>query len=173
MNTKILDYYIKRPLLYDLILSTLGALLFFLAISKWCIIDPPKQEIISNLFSDLSDYSISLAGFVLASLTIIVTFKDNIRHKDLTELRALDRQQQLSGIDLLFSGKHYKRVVGVFTWASVIFLLIFFILSIIRLVIELIILEFQAGLVVGFIILITLTVLRSLNVLYNIIKLQI
>jgi hypothetical protein len=34
------------------------------------------------MISDIISTTISLAGFILASLTIIVTFKDNINHKE-------------------------------------------------------------------------------------------
>ena len=58
------------------------------------------------------------------SLTIIVTFKDNISQKQQAPVPSTKQKdipatnETTTGIELLFTSKHYKRIVGVFTWAS-------------------------------------------------------
>ncbi|WP_157209243.1 hypothetical protein [Mariniflexile maritimum] len=134
-----------------------------------------SQDLITSIFSDLIGTSISLAGFVLASLTIIVTFKDNITQKanaNLSNVGEGNDNKNSSGIELLFSSKHYGRIVGVFTWAVFIYLLLFLVLSFLKLFIGKIDETFFVYLCIVPIVLITLTIFRSVLVLYRIIKLQ-
>ena len=93
-----------------------------------------KQKQDESLKSNLSDIiatSISLAGFVLASLTIIVTFKENITQKqneaaiNQADKPETNKNADISGIELLFTSVHYERIVGVFSWAAFILLFLF------------------------------------------------
>ena len=78
----------------------------------------------------------------------------------------------MNGIELLFSSKHYGRIVGVFSWAVFMFLLLFLILALSKLFIS----KVPQYIAIYFclipIIIITLTIFRSILVLYSIIKLQ-
>jgi hypothetical protein len=121
-------------------------------------------------FSDIVNTSISLAGFILAALTIIVTFKDNISHKENSSEKP---KVEMSGLELLFSSKHYKRIVGVFSWAAFIFVLLFLVYSLLKLFIDKIPSIYYLELVICGIVLITMTIFRSLLILYKVIKLQI
>jgi glycerol uptake facilitator-like aquaporin len=56
------------------------------------------QELIST--------SVSLAGFILAALTIIVTFKSNLKAKSI--------ENSDNALDLIFSTGHYDNIVRVF-----------------------------------------------------------
>jgi hypothetical protein len=159
---KILNIYIKRPLLYDIAVSILFCYIFHLTTVKFKVVIAIDNELVKSIISDLINTSISLAGFVLASLTIIVTFKDNISNKS----------ENNSGIGLLFSSKHYSRIVGVFVWAVFIFLIMFLILSISKLFIDKLPNQYHVYYCLIPICLITFTILRSLLVLYSIIKLQ-
>jgi hypothetical protein len=161
---KILNTYIKRPILWDIIVTALGCYIYSLCISRFCINLNYDIELIKSIISDLISTSISLAGFVLASLTIIVTFKDNISNKQ--------KPDEVNGIELLFSSKHYGRIVGVFTWAVFMFLLLFLLLALSKLFIS----KVPQVIAIYFclipISIITLTIFRSILVLYSIIRLQ-
>lgn len=171
----ILNIYIKRPLLWDIIIAALICFLYNFLLKKIPLNISINQDLITSIFSDLIGTSISLAGFVLASLTIIVTFKDNITQKANANLSNVDESNDdnnPSGIELLFSSKHYGRIVGVFTWAVFIYLLLFLILSFFKLFVGKIEESFYVYLCIVPIVLITLTIFRSVLVLYRIIKLQ-
>lgn len=174
----ILNTYIKRPLLWDIIITLAICFLYSLLVKKFCLSFNFDINIITSILSDLISTSISLAGFVLASLTIIVTFKDNISQKtevvnnDVTNDNTNQKEVKSSGIVLLFSSKHYGRIVGVFTWAVFIYLGLFLMLSFLKLFISKISLEYYAFICIIPIVLITLTIFRSVLVLYKIIKLQ-
>ena len=80
---KLLDKYIKHPLLYDLIIVSLFILGKHILSSKNIISITIPIDTLKSIVSDIISTTISLAGFILASLTIIVTFKDNINHKEI------------------------------------------------------------------------------------------
>jgi uncharacterized membrane protein YjfL (UPF0719 family) len=104
-------------------------------------------------------------------LTIIVTFKDNIAHRE--QSNPNPKLNDLSGLELIFSSKHYKRIIGVFSWAAVIYISIFLLFSILKLFLSKIPEKFYLDIVLVGILLISFTIFRSLLVLYNVIKLQI
>ena len=169
--TTLLNGYIKKPLLYDLMLIALFiSLKYYVTSFKQC-------EIVLNLdnlkaiLSDTINTSISLAGFVLASLTIIVTFKDNINHKDISN--KIKDHEDLSGMELIFTSKHYKRIVGVFSWSCFIFLSLFFLLTLSRIFLDVIQLNLVFDLIIIAIVLVTLTIFRCLLILHKIIQIQI
>jgi hypothetical protein len=166
--TKILNIYIKRPLLYDLLIC--GIIVFcidyFQILTLTVSLDSAKSTI-----SDVVNTSISLAGFILAALTIIVTFKDNIAHKE--KSNPTKNSEDQSGFEMIFSSKHYKRIVGVFSWAAIIYISLFLMFSILKLFLSKIPEKFYLDIVLVGILLVAFTIFRSLLVLYKIIKLQI
>ncbi len=165
----ILNVYIKRPLLYDLLLCVL-LILVINAFKPTDIL--VTQENATSAFSDIISTSVSLAGFILAALTIIVTFKDNISHKEKYS-EGQNKGEEPSGLELLFNSKHYKRIVGVFSWAAFIFIMLFLVFSILKLLISKIPACAYLEIVIAGIVLIFTSIFRSLLILYNVIKLQI
>lgn len=178
---KMLNTYIKRPLLWDIILIVLICVGYYFILQKLSLDINITKEIVTSTLSDLINTSISLAGFVLASLTIIVTFKDNLSQKKAVQINQtkedLEKAKETkeineSGMALLFSSKHYGRIVGVFTWAVFIYLAMFLFLSMLKLFIDKIPMSIYEYLCIAPIVLTALTIFRSVLVLYKIIKLQ-
>lgn len=167
---KAMDRYIKKPLLWDLIIIAIIIFIKHFVSNIYPIITMPKNEVITSIYSDLIGTTISLAGFVLASLTIIITFKDNINHKEI--LRKAENKEEITGIELIFSSKHYGRIVGVFSWACVIFLILFLFVIVLKLSQTFLNENIQLDLCVSIITLIFLTIVRTLIVLYSIIQIQ-
>lgn len=169
--TSILDTYIKKPLLYDLLV------ILMVVVSSFCLNPcgklntPLKLENLNTILSNVINTSISLAGFVLASLTIIVTFKDNINHKEVSE--KIREKQALTGMELIFTSKHYKRIVGVFSWSCFIFLILFFLLTICSIFLDNLNFIAVFNIVVASVLLVTFTIFRCLLILHKIIQIQI
>ncbi len=172
--SKILDIYIKRPLLYDLIICTLMYLIIGSTIDHLKYQLDYKADDLKSILYDIITTSISLVGFILASLTIIVTFKDNIARKVKNETsKDTSLNNQLTGLEVLFSSKQYRRIVGVFTGAAFIFLLIFLICELVRLYSVVLPLKVLYRTSICSLLLIALTVFRCLFVLYKVVKLQV
>ena len=69
-----IDRYFKAPLLWD---YTIANLLFVLCIILKIkgVISLPKSDYAISIASDLSNVALTLAGFILTLLTVLITFK--------------------------------------------------------------------------------------------------
>ena len=106
---RLLDFYLKSPVLIDIILVSL--LVFIISVlNNLNFIEPLNNNLIKSLNSDLISISITLAGFVLAALTIIVTFKDS---SGVTEK---DDQNPINGRALFFAFSFLSSFYNKTTW---------------------------------------------------------
>lgn len=98
------DSYLKYALTIDLIvvviIFVLNIYLPFIAISF------KSKEDYLNVLDNTISASVSLAGFILASLTIIVAIRSNIANKT--------PEQAKNPLELFFSTNVYKSIVKVF-----------------------------------------------------------
>lgn len=149
-------------MLYDLVLSVIiwlmGRNLSFFQINL--SLKEAQLGILSNIIST----DVSLAGFILAALTIIVTFKSNIKVKSMDDAS--------DSLELIFSSKHYPKIKRVFKLAIVEFCVLFVFLYCVWLLNENI--ELLDLSIVNVCALITsaLIVLRTLAVLFYVIDLD-
>lgn len=72
----ILDIYFKRPLIWDYFLAICSIGVLILLVKNEIFSLPAKQESFS-LTGDLTNISLTLVGFILTILTVLITFKDN------------------------------------------------------------------------------------------------
>lgn len=101
---KIIDVYLSNALTLDFVIIAVAWL-----VSKYFDIIPfelaDKNNQI-NILGNLISTDIALAGFLLAALTIIVTFKSNLKAKGIEESE--------NALELIFSSKHYNSIIDVF-----------------------------------------------------------
>lgn len=162
---RLLDKYLKRPFLFDVLIAGLVMVAFYICFICDCM-QLAKPDALKSVMSDMISVTISLAGFILAALTIIVTFKDSV------DSRVKENEQIKSGKDLFFSSDSYFDSVRVFYQGAIFLLLMFLVLSVLKLV-NLNIQDIHHSLIsLFFISMITLTVFRSLYLLISIIKIQ-
>lgn len=74
----IVDIYFRKPVLYDLVLGVVfSTAMVFL---KWRnFITLPKSDIMLSVVSDLCTVALTLAGFILTLLTVLVSFKSTVK----------------------------------------------------------------------------------------------
>jgi hypothetical protein len=115
----IMDFYLNHSIIIDVCLIVIIWLVSkYYPFIDFKIGEKGKQlDIISNLIG----CSVSLAGFILAALTIIVTFKSNINAKGFEEAN--------NAMEMILSSPHYDGVVKVFKSAIIEFTLCFLILA--------------------------------------------
>ena len=112
---KVLDFYLNNALFFDGI--------FIIGIwfvnSYFSFFDFKIADKNDNLevISDMVSASISLAGFILASLTVIASIRSNITN------RAPDAAR--NPLEMFFSDQNYNRIVQVFREAIIELVLIF------------------------------------------------
>lgn len=101
---RVIDKYLAYPILIDIgIIATIWCFSDKLKCFEFELKDRFNQlNVISNLISS----DVALAGFILAALTIIVTFKSNLQSKGMNNATA--------ALELIFSSKHYSKIVQVF-----------------------------------------------------------
>lgn len=104
----ILDAYLFLPITIDFIIA---AIVWYVGKNHPIFsIEIPKQETLGNIMSNLIGIDISLAGFILTALTIIVSLKSNLLSKS---------EELLSPMESLFSGTHYDEIVSTFKKAII------------------------------------------------------
>lgn len=101
---KAIDFYLDHPLFVDLliILSMLVGNYFLPTLVLFKFELSAQNAILSSLIGT----SVSLAGFILAALTIIVTFRSNIACKK--------PENAKNPLELIFSTEHYQNIIKVF-----------------------------------------------------------
>lgn len=72
----ILDVYFRKPLFWDYIIASISSVTIIILYSKNKISIPDVQDSYS-LTGDLTNITLTLAGFILTILTVLITFKDN------------------------------------------------------------------------------------------------
>jgi hypothetical protein len=98
------DFYLAKPIIIDL--AIVATVLTFWHNSPLFMLPIPEKLSQINILSSLISTSVSLAGFMLAALTIIVTFKSNLHAKGVNEAE--------NALELIFSSKHYSTIVKIF-----------------------------------------------------------
>jgi len=85
-----LDYYFKKPVFWDFLIAIFSmAIVAFLDFKN--IFKLPKDEYSLNMAADLSNISLTSAGFILTLLTVLITFKSgsNLTKKQAKESSTL------------------------------------------------------------------------------------
>lgn len=101
---KVIDFYLKHPTWLDgFLICILFTANYYIPVIFTIKYDSETQL---DVLASLIGTSVSLAGFILAALTIIVAFKSNIACKPASEAN--------SPLELLFSTKQYPKIVKVF-----------------------------------------------------------
>lgn len=101
--SKIYDIYFRYPLTIDLLIIIIVWLInSYLAIVTLDI----EESTINSIIPSLIDTSISLAGFILAALTIIVTFKSNLKAKGIKDAQ--------NAFEMILASSNYKGIVNTF-----------------------------------------------------------
>lgn len=167
----LMDKYYAKPIRFDFVIIVLICLVYKLLTSKYHFSLLNDSEFVKAFTTDLLNTTISLAGFVLASLTIIVTFKDNTTAKK--QSTSDQEASQSSGLELLFSSKHYSTIVKTFSTAVFLLLAGFVVLSLFKFFFTKLPAYFGDYLLIISILIIALSVFRCVLLLYKIIKLQI
>lgn len=162
MKNKAIDFYLNNSLTIDFVC----VLLIWVVNSNFSILkfNIGTKENNVSILSDIISASISLAGFILASLTIIVAIKSNLTNKSADNAK--------NPLELFFSPKNYRKVIEVFQ-SSIIELTFTFITAyIFWIAFENINLFTLFKVNISLIFIVSISVLRSLLVLFKIINIK-
>lgn len=164
MKNKVLDYYFKRPIFWDVILALILVAIVYKITIYFGLGIPTKDQLIS-VISDLSNISLTSAGFILTLLTLLITFKSSSSSK------IEDMTNDNSRFEIFFTSRLYFITVKLLKYCIISLIFI----SIIGYCLKLIdfknnLFLFLTGVFILFILIITL--LRCLLILTKILELQ-
>jgi len=115
---KTIDTYFSYPILFDIVLAAIVWICSAnFSIIDFKLVDKTNQI---NILPYIISADVSLAGFILAALTIIVTFKSNLKAKGIEDAD--------NALEMIFSSKHYESIIKVFKKSLVEFVLCFTVL---------------------------------------------
>jgi len=155
-----IDFYLAHPLIGDAFVCVLG----LLGLHYYAVKLPIASDNLNGIQSSLASTAVSLAGFIIAALTIIVTFKANIQAKNI--------DNSVNGMELLFNSDNYGRIVHVFQFAIVELVAAFAVMHAAMFVTEMFSPRHNLLLAVVVLTLIILSLARCLYVLFNVLTLD-
>lgn len=79
LKEKVLDFYMTRPVIVDIVLISLVLTVLFFVLKKFKFVIDANNKLI-ELTSEVATASITIAGFIITIITIIVTFKNTINN---------------------------------------------------------------------------------------------
>ena len=160
-----LDKYFKFPILTDTILGVVINLFLWFFIEKG-LITLPEKSIDLSISTDISTVSLTLAGFVLTLLTVIITFKTAAKVPN--EFNQADT----TVFDRFFSSSYYGRTIELLKASIVMLVLVAVLGFVLKLSLrnEFVNYLFYSN-CFGLLIVVT-TLWRCLIILTNIVKLQ-
>lgn len=105
--TKLLDYYFRNTLLYDILIGVVVCIIYSLytLYSKEEILALPTDEDIKDIASETITIILTITGFVLTFLTIIITFKENVKKEQRFDCNSPDIQ------NIFYNSKLYPETV--------------------------------------------------------------
>ena len=165
MIENLLNKYFKSPVIYDFIIA-LSMTLTVVVLIQFEYYSYPETKLVSKLCSDFSNISLTLSGLVLTIITILISFKES------RSIERKDDQQQKSKFHLFFDSKLYIETVRHFKNCMKVLVLI----SIFGYASQLIFAgknsKYLLFIVVPILVVVSLTIWRSLLVLTKILKIQ-
>ncbi len=161
-KNNIIDFYFSYPILIDIVLVTF---IWFcssnLSVIEFKLVDKANQI---NILPYIISADVSLAGFVLAALTIIVTFKSNLKAKGIEDAN--------NALEMIFSSKHYESIIKVFKKSLVEFVLCFIVLFFVWASTDNLSIISINKIAISGIILTSLAIIRSLYILFVVLNLD-
>ncbi len=115
-----IDKYFKRPVFWDYFIgiSISGIIIFLVKKTGFQI---PKDETIISIVSDLSTVALTLSGFILTLLTVLISFKSTAKSKKDVNFESDTLYEIFYSTDLYFETvRHLKNAIISLTFTAVI-----------------------------------------------------
>ena len=116
--------YLKRPLLYDLLLGFLLIGINYLIVKNYGGLISYTQNAIGDILNELISSTLASGGFVLAALAILASIKQSVS--------ILKGENPKNGKEFFYNSKGYKNVINIYGASCIIFLLLFLLFTFLR-----------------------------------------
>jgi len=159
------DIYYRRPVLYDYIIS-LACISVLFKLVHFKYINLPVKEKVFTMSSDIGAVGLTVSGFILTLLTIIVTIKNS---EDAIGEQVSNKS---SSFKVFFDSPLYFRSVDILRHAVISLVIISLMIYLIKMILPNDLIEYLFYLNVTGVMIIFSTFFRSLFILKSIVKLQ-
>ena len=115
-----IDKYFIRPVFWDYFLGISITGIIFLLVRKTCF-QIPKDETLISIVSDLSTVALTLSGFILTLLTVLISFKSTAKSKKDINFQSDTLYEIFYSTDLYFETvRHLKNAIISLTFTALI-----------------------------------------------------
>ncbi len=118
---KVLDRYLAAPIIYDFIIVGIFAIAWYF-FSKHYSITIKEENKLSEVSSEIGTALITITGFILTIITIIVTFKNTIR-----------KGKKESNNDLFYNSEFYPTTISLLKNCVKLLLFLYILIYLVRL----------------------------------------
>lgn len=95
-----IDKYFRKPIFWDYLAAAIISTVVFMLLKR-TIISLPKEEYVYSIISDLSTVSLTMVGFILTLVTVLVSFKSTAK------IEQNANKQTDSVFDIFFASQLY------------------------------------------------------------------
>lgn len=162
---KILDWYYKRPILIDYVLASIAIGLFFL-INKQLGLNIIELNIDNDLSIDIGAIGLTVSGFILTLVTILITFKSG----EILSDNRLDNES--NPFKIFLRSTLYKKAINILKYGVLSLVMISVVIFILKIFSGNVRAEYILGTNIMGIIIISTTFIRCFYVLNIILKMQ-
>lgn len=99
-----IDQYFKRPVFWDCIMAIIFGIIGYFLCEKKIIVKPLVEDSIL-ITSDITNISLTMSGFILTLLTVLITFKSGLKSNKIQ----IDSNESI--FDIFFSTGLYHETV--------------------------------------------------------------
>jgi hypothetical protein len=99
-----INRYLRAPLIWDVVLSLISCLLALILLREG-VVQIPNMLSLNQVASDVSTIGLTLTGFILTMLTVLITMKDG------STIDSTESVENLTGMELFFSTRLYQDTV--------------------------------------------------------------
>lgn len=160
-----IDKYFIRPIFWDYLLSVIGIGIALL-LQDQGVITLPKEEYVYSIISDLSTVSLTIVGFILTLVTVLVSFKSS------SKIELANNKEKDSVFDIFFASKLYFETIRHLKSGIKSLTLVALIGYTLKLTVDHLKYEVLFLFCFGAIVVILMTIGRSLLILSEIVKIQ-
>ena len=100
MKNRLLDIYFKAPVLIDYVIAVFTFVIIALTQEKFSF-SIPEVDVLISVISDLSNVALTISGFILTLLTLLITFKSS------SKLSIKEVTSQITKFEIFFASDLY------------------------------------------------------------------
>lgn len=121
---KLANKYLRRPILWDFCIGVIIVGINFLIVNNNKHLINFEKNSGADILNELISSTLSSGGFILAALAILASIKQNLSNGK--------ESNSNKGKEFFFNSSGYKRIINIYSFACLVFLILFILFTILR-----------------------------------------